>query len=140
MKCCLLIVEKRGSTRDGRTQCCDGKTCCMKRRRRMKKRESMRTRSCADGRTGLLHKITKPTAWRGGVQILEEEEKDVRQVKKRGREWAKHQQCNTEMQDLRDKPWRHEEVNKIEGRAAEVEGRRFREGKEKLTCSDGSGM
>ena len=93
MKCCLLIVEKRGSTRDGRTQCCDGKTGCMKRRRRMKKRESMRiSRSCADGRTGLLHKITKPTAWRGGVQILEEEEKDVRPLatgEEKGREWAK---------------------------------------------------
>ena len=50
------------------------------------------------------------------------------------------QQCNTEVEDLKDKPWKHEGVNKIEGRAAEVEGRRFREGREKLTCSDGSGM
>ena len=24
----------------------------------------------AEGSTGLLHKITKPTAWRGGTQIL----------------------------------------------------------------------
>ena len=30
-----------------------------------------------DGGTGLLHKMTKPTAWRGGVQILKEEEEDV---------------------------------------------------------------
>ena len=28
----------------------------------------------AEGRVGLLHKITKPTLWRGGVQILKEEE------------------------------------------------------------------
>ena len=73
------------------------------------------TRSCADGRTGLLHKITKPTAWRGGVQILKEEEKDVRSLatgEEKEREWAKQQQCNTEVQDLQDKPWRHEEVNK----------------------------
>ena len=26
----------------------------------------------------LLHKITKPTAWRGGVQILNKEEEDAR--------------------------------------------------------------
>ena len=32
----------------------------------------------AEGDIGLLHKITKPTAWRGGVRILEEEEEDVR--------------------------------------------------------------
>ena len=28
----------------------------------------------AEGSAGLLHKITKPTAWRGGAQILEKEE------------------------------------------------------------------
>ena len=27
----------------------------------------------AEGDAGLLHKITKPTAWRGGAQILEKE-------------------------------------------------------------------
>ena len=33
----------------------------------------------ADGGTCLLHKITKKTkAWRGGVQILKEEEEDVK--------------------------------------------------------------
>ena len=32
----------------------------------------------AEGSAGLLHKITKPTMWRGGVQILKEEEKDAR--------------------------------------------------------------
>ena len=26
----------------------------------------------------LLHKISQPTAWRGGVQVLKEEEKNVR--------------------------------------------------------------
>ena len=31
----------------------------------------------AEGCAGLLHKITKPTAWRGGCEDLEEEE-DVR--------------------------------------------------------------
>ena len=32
----------------------------------------------AEGSAGLLHKITKPTMWRGGVQILKEEEEDAR--------------------------------------------------------------
>ena len=41
---------------------------------------SRRTKS-ADGGTSLLHKITKPTAWRGGVQILTEEEEERRMGK-----------------------------------------------------------
>ena len=32
----------------------------------------------AEGSAGLLHKITKPTAWRGGTQILKKEEEDAR--------------------------------------------------------------
>ena len=32
----------------------------------------------AEGSAGLLHKITKPTAWRGEAQILKKEEEDVR--------------------------------------------------------------
>ena len=32
----------------------------------------------AEGSAGLLLKITKPTMWRGGVQILEKEEEDAR--------------------------------------------------------------
>ena len=32
----------------------------------------------ADGGKGLSHKITKPTAWRGGVQILKGEEEDAK--------------------------------------------------------------
>ena len=31
----------------------------------------------AEGSAGLLHKITKPTAWRGGTQIPEKEEEDA---------------------------------------------------------------
>ena len=29
----------------------------------------------AEGSAGLLHKITKPTMWRGGVRILKEKKK-----------------------------------------------------------------
>ena len=32
----------------------------------------------AEGSAGLFHKITKPTMWRRGVQILEKEEEDAR--------------------------------------------------------------
>ena len=32
----------------------------------------------AEGSAGLLHKITKPTAWRGGAQILKKEEEDAK--------------------------------------------------------------
>ena len=32
----------------------------------------------AEGSAGLLHKLTKPTAWRGGAQILKKEEEDAR--------------------------------------------------------------
>ena len=32
----------------------------------------------AEGSAGLLHKITRPTMWRRGVQILEKKEEDAR--------------------------------------------------------------
>ena len=32
----------------------------------------------AEGSAGLLHRTTKPTAWRGGAQILKKEEDDAR--------------------------------------------------------------
>ena len=50
----------------------------------------------AEGNAGLLHKITKPTAWRGGAQILQKEEEEARLIKRceaKRREWAKHWQC-----------------------------------------------
>ena len=60
----------------------------------------------AEREAGLLHKITKPTAWRGGVQVLEEEEeKDVRTCNRRKEqrhEWTQH------------KPWRNEELRSLE--------------------------
>ena len=59
----------------------------------------------AEGSAGLLHKITKPTMWRGGVQILKEEEDasflDRCQAKKK--EWAKHWQCDEEIQNVQNK-------------------------------------
>ena len=47
----------------------------------------------AEGSAGLLHKFTKPTAWRGGAQILKKEEEDARlsdRCEANRKEWAKH--------------------------------------------------
>ena len=71
----------------------------------------------ADGRKGLLHTITNPTAWRGGVQILKEEEEDVKPLarcEEKRKEWATHWQCDTEVQELKDKPWRNEKLKNLE--------------------------
>ena len=54
----------------------------------------------AAGEAVLFHNITKRTARRGGVQVLEEEEKDVRLLDR--------------LQDLEDKSWRHEELRSLE--------------------------
>ena len=35
----------------------------------------------AEGGTGFLHTITKPAAWTGGLQVLEELEKDVKPMR-----------------------------------------------------------
>ena len=71
----------------------------------------------AGGRTGHVHKITKPTAWRGGVQMLKDEEEDGQpsaRCEEKKKEWAKHWQCDTKVQDLNDHPWRHEELKSLE--------------------------
>ena len=56
----------------------------MKKKDEKEKREEMHQHKVAqliknaEGSAGLLHKITKPTPWRCGAQILEKEEEDVR--------------------------------------------------------------
>ena len=70
----------------------------------------------AEGNAGLLHKITKPTMWRGGVQILKKEE-DARLLDRceaKRKEWAKHWQCDESVQNVEDKPWKNEELKKLE--------------------------
>ena len=62
----------------------------------------------ADSSAGLLHKITKPTTWRGGTQILKKEEQDARLLDRceaKRKEWAKHWQCDESVQKVEDKPW-----------------------------------
>ena len=68
-------------------------------------------------RTGLLHKITEPTAWRGEAQIPKKEEEDARLLDRceaTRKEWARHWQCDEDVQDLEDKPWKNEELKKSE--------------------------
>ena len=69
------------------------------------------------GAAGLLHEISKPTAWRGGVQILVNEQEDARLLDRceaKRKEWAKRWQCDEEVQNLEDKPWRNEELRSAE--------------------------
>ena len=64
----------------------------------------------AKGSAGLLHKITKPTIWRRGAQILEKEEEDAKLLERceaKRKEWSKHWQRDEEIQNLQDKPWRN---------------------------------
>ena len=61
----------------------------------------------AEGSAGLLHKITKPTAWRGGAQILKKEE-DARLLDRceaKRKEWAKHWQCGESVENEDWKKW-----------------------------------
>ena len=75
----------------------------------------------AEGSAGLLHKISKPKAWRGGVQISEKEEADARLLDRceaKRKEWSKHWQCNEEIQ----RPWRSEELRECEEALPRLKG------------------
>ena len=84
--------------------------------RRMHQRKVEKMIESAEGSVGLLHKITKPTMWRGGVQILKKSE-DARLLDRceaKRKEWAKHWQCDESVQNVEDKPWKNEELKKFE--------------------------
>ena len=71
----------------------------------------------AEGSAGLLHKIQKTTMWRGGVQILKKEEEDARLLDRceaKRKEWAKHWQCDEEIQNMQNKSRRNEELKECE--------------------------
>ena len=56
-----------------------------------------------------LHKITKPTAWREGTQILKKEEEDARLLdccEAVQQERAKHWQCDDSVQNVDDEVWK----------------------------------
>ena len=79
-------MRERGPTQDGKILC--RKWCKwleeMKKRDEKGKVEELYQHKVAqmiksaEGSAGLLHKITKPTAWRGETQILKKEEEDAR--------------------------------------------------------------
>ena len=71
----------------------------------------------AEGSAWLLPKITKPTAWRGGAQILKKEEEDARLLDRceaKRKEWAKRWQCDESVQNLEHTSWKNEELKKLE--------------------------
>ena len=60
-----------------------------------------------EGSVGLLHKISKPTAWRRGAQIFVNEEDDAKlldrcEAKLKAR--AKHWHCDKSVQNMKDSP------------------------------------
>ena len=60
----------------------------------------------AEGSAGLLHKITKAPAWRGGAQILKKEEEEARLLDRweaKMKEWAKHGQSDEEVRISHEK-------------------------------------
>ena len=55
--------------------------------------------------------------WRGGGQSLKREEEDAKPLarcEEKRKEWAKIWQCGTEVQNQMNKPWRNEELKKLE--------------------------
>ena len=69
----------------------------------------------AEGSAGLLRKITKPTPWWRGAQILEKQKEDARLLNRceaKMKEWATHWQCDEDVQNMQDIPWRNEELRR----------------------------
>ena len=70
----------------------------------------------AERSAGLMYKITKPTAWRGGAEILKQEEEDARLLDRceaKRKEWAKHWQCEESVPEF-ERQALDEEVKKSE--------------------------
>ena len=52
------------------------------------------------------------------MQVLKKEEEDARLLDRCGakrKEWAKHRQCDESVQKVEDKPWKSEELKRLEG-------------------------
>ena len=84
-----------------------------------KKQEGRRGRmmSSAEGGASFLHLSTKPASWRGGLQVLEDLEVDVKVMgtcDEKREEEAKHWQCDSEVRGVEDKPWRNVERRNLE--------------------------
>ena len=86
----------------------------MKERHQQKLAQTIKS---AEGSAGLLHKISQPTARRGGARILKKEEEDARLLDRceaTRKEWAKHWQCDESVQNVKDKPLNNEKLRKLE--------------------------
>ena len=71
----------------------------------------------AEGSAGLLHEVTKPTAWRRGAQILKKEKEDARLLDRceaKRKEWPKHRQCDESVQNMKDNALENEELKNLE--------------------------
>ena len=96
-----------------------------------------------EGSAGLLQKFTKPTARRGGAQILKKEEEDASLLDRCGakrKEWAKHWHCDESVQNVEDKPWKNEELKKLEEALPRLKECEFEKSVEMVQGKDRSGM
>ena len=60
--------------------------------------------------------------------------------KEKRKEWAEHWQCNMEVQDLKDKPWRNEEPRNLEEVLPRLKEGSLDKNSEELQGSDGCGI
>ena len=100
LSCWRQTVKKRGFTQEGKILCRNGIKWSeeMKKKDEKDKMEEMHHHKVAqmiesaEGSAGLLHKILMLATWRGGAQILVNEEKDARLLDRceaKRKEWAK---------------------------------------------------
>ena len=83
----------------------------------MHQRKVQKMIKSAEGSAGPLHKITKPTMWRRGVQILKKGEEYANVLERceaKRKAWSKHRWSNEEIQNMQNKPWRNVELKECE--------------------------
>ena len=124
LNCWRQTVRKRGSMQDGKTPCRKWYEWLEEMKKdEEEKMDEMHHQKVAqmiestDGSAGLLHRISKPTSWRGGAQILKKEEEDARLLdccEAKRKDWAKHWQCDESVQNMEDKLLKNEELKKLE--------------------------
>ena len=122
LSCWRQTARKRGSIQEKKKPCQNAMLDWVKKGDEKRKMEELQQQKVnqmiksAEGSAGLLHKITKPTAWRGRARILKKEE-DVRLLgvwEAKRKELAKHWQCGEDVQNAKEKPWTNEELRKLE--------------------------
>ena len=97
----------------------------------------------AEGSAEHLHKITKPTARRGGAPILKKEEEDVRLLDRceaKRNAWAKHWHCNESVQNMEEPLWTTKKLKKVQKSSVTAKRVRVGEGVETVQGKNRSGM